>query len=97
MGVDHVVHVVPVGGHGLGVAQLAVEEDALLAEDVPGDPDLPPVPGLDHDMVVPAGLLQAAAVLVSSVSLLSVPRVASPGVHTTRHSQLCLTCRSLEE
>ena len=97
MGVDHVVHVVPVGSHGLGVAQLAVEEDALLAEDVPGDPDLPPVPGLDHDMVVPPGLLQATAVLVSSVSLLSVSKVTSHGGYAICDSQLCLTCRSLEE
>ena len=71
--VNHVVHVVPVGHHRLGVAQLAVEEDAVLAEDVPRDADLPAVPGLDHDVVVSPGLLQAAAVLVSPVSLLSIP------------------------
>ena len=32
-----------------------MEEDAVLAEDVPGDPHLPPVSGLHHH-VVGAGL-----------------------------------------
>ena len=66
-------YVVSVGSHGLSAAQLTVEEDTVLAEDVPGDPDLPPVPGLHHHVVVTSSLLQAAAVLVSPVSLLSIP------------------------
>ncbi len=57
MGVNHVVHVLPVGGHGAGRAELAVELDTVLAEDVAGNPHLPPVPRLDHDVVVAAGLL----------------------------------------
>ena len=66
-------YVVSVGRHGWRAAQLTVEEDAVLAEDVPRDADLPAVPRLDHDVVVSPGLLQAAAVLVSPVSLLSIP------------------------
>ena len=58
----------------MSAAQLTVEEDTVLAEDVPRDPDLPPVPGLHHDVVVTSGLLQAAAVLVAPVALLSIPR-----------------------
>ena len=67
-------YVVSVGSHGLSAAQLAVEEDTVLAEDVPGDPDLPPVPGLHHHVVVTSSLLQAAAVLVTPVALLSISR-----------------------
>ena len=69
-----VTYVVSVGRHGLSVAQLAVEEDTVLAEDVPRDPDLPPVSGLHHHVVVTASLLQATAVLVPSVAFLSVSR-----------------------
>ena len=54
-----------------------MEEDAVLAEDVPGDPHLPPVPGLHHHVVVTSGLLQATAVLVAPVALLSVPKYIS--------------------
>ena len=72
VGVDHVVHVLPVGGHRSGGAELAVELDAVLAEDVPGDPHLPPVTGLHHHVVVTPGLLQSAAVLVPPVALLSI-------------------------
>ena len=72
MGVDHVVHVLPVGGHRSGGAELAVELDAVLAEDVPGDPHLASVPGLDHDVVVAASLLQPTIVLVPAVPLLTV-------------------------
>ena len=70
-------YVVSVGGHGRSAAQLAVEEDAVLAEDVSGDPHLPPVPGLHHHVVVTSGLLQATAVLVAPVALLSVPKYIS--------------------
>ena len=51
-----------------------MEEDTVLAEDVTRDPDLPPVSGLHHHVVVTSSLLQSAAVLVSSVALLSIPR-----------------------
>ena len=51
-----------------------MEEDTVLAEDVPRDPDLPPVSGLDHHVVVTSSLLEAAAVLVAPVALLSIPR-----------------------
>ena len=73
VGVDHVVHILPVGGHRTGGAELAVELDTILAEDVPGDPNLPPVPRLDHHVVVATGLLEPAVVLVPAVALLSVP------------------------
>ena len=65
-------YVVSVGRHGWRAAQLTVEEDAVLAEDVPGDPHLPPVTGLHHHVVVTPGLLQSAAVLVPPVALLSI-------------------------
>ena len=67
-------YVVSVGRHGWRAAQLTVEEDAVLAEDVPRDPDLPPVSGLHHHVVVTSSLLQAAAVLVTPVALLSISR-----------------------
>ena len=51
-----------------------MEEDTVLAEDVPRDPDLPPVSGLHHHVVVTSSLLQAAAVLVTPVALLSISR-----------------------
>ena len=51
-----------------------MEEDTVLAEDVPGDPHLPPVSGLHHHVVVTPSLLQAAAVLVPPVALLSISR-----------------------
>ena len=75
VGVDHVVYILPVGGHRTGGAELAVELDTILAEDVPGDPNLPPVPRLDHHVVVAAGLLEPAVVLVPAIALLSVPVV----------------------
>ena len=70
-------YVVSIGRHGLSVAQLAVEEDTVLTEDVPRDPDLPPVSGLHHHVVVTSSLLQAAAVLVAPVALLSISRSQS--------------------
>ena len=72
MGVDHVVHVLPVGGHRAGGAQLTMELDTLLAENVAGDPNFPPMPGLDHHVGVAAGLRQPAVVLVPAVALLPV-------------------------
>ena len=57
MGVNHVVHVVSVGGHRRRLAQLAVELDAIFAEDVTRDPNLPTVSGLDHHVVVSSRLL----------------------------------------
>ena len=72
MGVDHVVHVLPVGCHRAGGAQLTMELDTLLAENVAGDPNFPPMPSLDHHVVVAAGLLQPAVVLVPAVALLPV-------------------------
>ena len=91
VGVDHVVHVVSVGGHGARGTQLAVELDTVLAQDVARYPHLrnytsvvgqnnetktpylPPVARLDHDVIVPPSLLQAAGVLIPAVALLSVP------------------------
>ena len=40
VGVDHVVHVVSVGGHGARGTQLAVELDTVLAQDVARYPHL---------------------------------------------------------
>ena len=73
VGVDHVVHILPVGGHRASGAQLAVELDTVLAQDMAGDPNLPPVPRLDHHVVVAAGLLEPAVVLVPAIALLPVP------------------------
>ena len=73
MSVDHVVDILPVGGHWAGRAELAVELDTVLAEDVTGDPYLPPVPSLHHHVVVTSSLLQPAVVLVPAVALLPVP------------------------
>ena len=69
-----------------------MEEDTVLAEDVARDADLPPVPGLHHHVVVTSGLLQATAVLVAPVALLSVPKYMAwrggnfTGVLLTDHS-----------
>ena len=40
VGVDHVVHVVPVGGHRTRGTQLAIELDAVLAQDMARYPHL---------------------------------------------------------
>ena len=63
--VDHVVHVLPVGGEGRVRAQLAVEDHHVLAQHVPGDPDLPPMPGLHHDMVIPTDSLKTTLVPIT--------------------------------
>ena len=57
MGIDHVVNIVSVGRHGRRLAQLTPELDTIFAEDVTGNPNLPSVSRLDHDMVISSSFL----------------------------------------
>ena len=70
--IDHMIHVVSVGRHGSRFAQLTVELNTIFAQNVTRYPNLPPMSGFDHHMVIPSCFLQATTILVSSVSLFSI-------------------------
>ena len=71
MPVDHMVHVLPVRGDGGVVTQLAVEDHPVLAEHVSWHTHFPPMPGLDHDMMVSTYSLRSSMIAVNCVASLT--------------------------